>query len=115
MREAKPHEYLKVVASLLPREINCKDTTLDGLTDEQIRDGLAKLRRLIADNHERSSRNIKGPRGTCPTLTQKRPHEFLKIRTKSGAINALTFNRAHRSTFTSGWRNSARRSARCAP
>lgn len=48
VRDAKPHEYLKVVASLLPREINYSDTTVQDLTEEQLREGLAAIKHILA-------------------------------------------------------------------
>lgn len=48
VREEKPDQYLKVIASLLPKEVEIKRTTLDGLTDDELSTGLATLRALIA-------------------------------------------------------------------
>lgn len=36
VREERPHEYLKVVASLLPKQIEVKEGTFDGFSDEQL-------------------------------------------------------------------------------
>jgi hypothetical protein len=36
VRQEKPDQYLKVVASILPREFIVKDETVDHLTDEQL-------------------------------------------------------------------------------
>lgn len=36
VRETKPHEYLKVVASLLPKQVELKEGTFDGFSDEQL-------------------------------------------------------------------------------
>jgi hypothetical protein len=43
VRVQSPAAYLKVVASLLPKDVNLKVNNLDSLTDEQL---LARLRRL---------------------------------------------------------------------
>lgn len=40
-RADRPHDYVKVVASLLPREVNVKVNELDELTDEQLAQQLA--------------------------------------------------------------------------
>jgi hypothetical protein len=36
VREERPHEYLKVVASLLPKQIEIKEYAFDGVSDEQL-------------------------------------------------------------------------------
>ncbi len=36
VRQERPHEYLKVVASLLPKQIEVKEGAFDGLSDEQL-------------------------------------------------------------------------------
>ncbi len=36
VREGRPHEYLKIVASILPKQIELKEGTFDGITDEQL-------------------------------------------------------------------------------
>ncbi len=36
VRTERPHEYLKVVASLLPKQIEVKEGNFDGLSDEQL-------------------------------------------------------------------------------
>jgi len=36
MREERPHEYVKVVASILPRELNVKVSDLDELSDAEL-------------------------------------------------------------------------------
>ena len=36
VRIEKPDQYLKVVASILPKELNIKTDAFDGLTDEQL-------------------------------------------------------------------------------
>jgi hypothetical protein len=43
VRTDKPEAYLKIVASLLPRDLNLNVNKLDDLTDEQL---LARLRQL---------------------------------------------------------------------
>ena len=36
MREQRPHEYVKVVASLLPKQLNVQRNELEDLTDDQL-------------------------------------------------------------------------------
>lgn len=36
VREERPHEYLKVVASLLPKQVEIKEGAFDGVDDEQL-------------------------------------------------------------------------------
>jgi hypothetical protein len=43
VRETKPEQYLKVVASLMPRELNVKVNDLDELTDDQLRHQYAAI------------------------------------------------------------------------
>jgi len=48
VREDRPHEYLKVVASLLPKELHVKDVSVDDLTDGQLSDIIATIRSMGA-------------------------------------------------------------------
>ena len=43
VREEKPDQYLKVVASVLPKELNVKVSELDELSDEQLQRQLAHV------------------------------------------------------------------------
>jgi hypothetical protein len=36
VRKDRPHEYLKVIASLLPKQVEIKEGAFDGLSDEQL-------------------------------------------------------------------------------
>lgn len=47
VRAEKPDQYLKVIASLLPKEVEIKRTTLDGLTDDELAAGLEAVRAII--------------------------------------------------------------------
>ena len=47
VREEKPDAYLKVVASILPKELNVKVSELDDLSDEQIDKRIAALARAL--------------------------------------------------------------------
>ncbi len=48
VRDEKPDQYLKVVASILPRELNIKVNELDELTDEQLARQLAVIASQLA-------------------------------------------------------------------
>ena len=45
VRIERPHEYVKVVASILPKELNVNHTGLDDMSDDQL---IRKLRALTA-------------------------------------------------------------------
>lgn len=49
VRDERPHEYLKVVASILPKELNIKVNELDELSDEQLERQLAAVIAQLAD------------------------------------------------------------------
>lgn len=36
VREDRPHEYLKVIASILPKQVEIKEGAFDGISDEQL-------------------------------------------------------------------------------
>ena len=44
----KPHEYLKIIAQLMPKEVNVTTTMLDEMSLEQLEESLATLKRLQA-------------------------------------------------------------------
>lgn len=48
VREEKPDQYLKVVASILPKELNVKVGEIDELTDEQLARQLASVASQLA-------------------------------------------------------------------
>ena len=48
-REERPHEYVKVVAGLTPKEFNMKVSELDELSDEQIERQLAAVLAQLAE------------------------------------------------------------------
>lgn len=47
VREEKPDQYLKVVASILPKELNVKVSDLDELTDEQLEQRYAAIAQAL--------------------------------------------------------------------
>jgi hypothetical protein len=65
VRTDKPDASLKIVASLLPKDINLNVRPLDELSDDQLLARLAQLtetRRLIAIRPSRKPPGIKAPR-----------------------------------------------------
>lgn len=54
VRADKPHEYLKVIASVLPKELHVKDTTLDEMTDGEILGLIADVRAAKAGSGGKS-------------------------------------------------------------
>jgi hypothetical protein len=50
VRQEKPDQYLKVIASLLPREINLRDVTpdTDDLTDEELLERVRALQSSLS-------------------------------------------------------------------
>jgi hypothetical protein len=48
VRKAKPETYLKVIASILPRELHVKEQSMfDGMTNEQLDEILGSVRAII--------------------------------------------------------------------
>lgn len=54
VRENKPHEYLKVVASLLPKELNVKTSHVEEMSDDELADGIAALQSILATQAART-------------------------------------------------------------
>jgi hypothetical protein len=50
VREQRPHEYLKVVASILPKDLNTNVSPVEQMTDAELN---LTIKRLIADFEER--------------------------------------------------------------
>jgi hypothetical protein len=48
VRETRPQDYLKVIAMLMPKDINFRLSQYDELTDEQLRERLVRFSDLIA-------------------------------------------------------------------
>lgn len=73
VREERPHEYLKVTASILPKELNVKVSELDDLTDDQLQRQLAAgLAALAAAGFDplkgTGSAEATQPAGGLPTI-----------------------------------------------
>ena len=68
VREERPQDYLKVIASLLPKEFHVKDEAYDDLTDEQldhllgeVRSTHARVAREKARAREVAASSVEGP------------------------------------------------------
>lgn len=48
VREDRPHEYLKVVASIMPKELHVKTDALEEMTDDELAAGIAALQRALS-------------------------------------------------------------------
>ena len=48
VREDKPYDYLRIVVSLLPKELSATGSNLEEMTDEELGDILNAVRSLIA-------------------------------------------------------------------
>ena len=48
MRENNPADYVKVVAGILPKELNVKTSVVEELSDDELAAGIAALQSLIA-------------------------------------------------------------------
>lgn len=48
VRIERPHEYLKVVASILPKELNVTTTRVEEMSDDELADGIAALQAILA-------------------------------------------------------------------
>ncbi|WP_143149275.1 DUF5681 domain-containing protein [Hyphomicrobium sp. CS1BSMeth3] len=59
VREDRPHEYLKVVASILPKELNVKTSPLEGLSDEELEESIQFLRKMTRDGAVEPDPDIK--------------------------------------------------------
>jgi hypothetical protein len=48
VREERPHEYLKVVASILPKELNVNTRVVEEMSDDELAAGIAALQSVLA-------------------------------------------------------------------
>jgi len=62
VRKEKPHEYVKVVAGILPKEMNIRATAVEELSDDELAAGIAALQSILAaqplpDGSEKKTRH----------------------------------------------------------
>lgn len=48
VRKDRPHEYLKVIAGILPKELNVTTTRVEEMSDDELADGIAALQAILA-------------------------------------------------------------------
>lgn len=48
VREERPHEYLKIVAGLLPKELNINTNAAEEMSDDDLAAGIAALQSILA-------------------------------------------------------------------
>lgn len=54
VREERPHEYLKLVAGILPKELNIRTNALEELSDDDLAAGIDALRSAFAAREDGS-------------------------------------------------------------
>ena len=59
VRKADPSTYLRVVASILPKELSVTKATWDDVSDDELLEYLAKLRSIIAEDDQKAAANGK--------------------------------------------------------
>jgi hypothetical protein len=57
VRAERPHEYLRIIASILPRELHVQDATLEDLSDDDLIDAIAEIRRLRTEKGRGGARD----------------------------------------------------------
>jgi Family of unknown function (DUF5681) len=57
VRKNDPSTYLRVVASIIPKELSVTKATLDDVSDEELLEYLAKLRSIIAEEDQKEPAN----------------------------------------------------------
>jgi hypothetical protein len=58
VRTERPADYLKIIASTVPKELNVSASSLDDLSDEDLCDALDAVRALIATAKPRKSKPL---------------------------------------------------------
>jgi hypothetical protein len=49
VRTEKPSDYLKIIAAIVPKELNVRDMSLEDMSDEELLDSLDTVRALAAN------------------------------------------------------------------
>jgi len=47
-RSERPHEYLKIIAGMVPKELNVTTSRVEELSDDELADGIAALQSILA-------------------------------------------------------------------
>lgn len=67
VRETKPDQYLKVIASLMPKDVNLNITDdASEMTDDELADRIAKLTQAVAPFLDRRAGNAEKTAGEAP-------------------------------------------------
>jgi hypothetical protein len=53
VRQERPHEYLKVVAGILPKELNVNTNAVEEMSDDELAAGIAALQSILASQQAR--------------------------------------------------------------
>jgi hypothetical protein len=72
VREERPHEYLKLVAGLLPKEFDIKETNpVDGLTNEELSGIIETIRAIRAQQQQelQDCKHLPPPSSTAVALS----------------------------------------------
>lgn len=48
VRQARPHEYLKIIAGILPKELNVNTSRVEEMSDDDLANGIAALQSIVA-------------------------------------------------------------------
>ena len=62
VRAEKPDQYLKVIASILPKELHVKDASLDDMSDNELVELLAAVRSLTATGDREKAKSGRRPK-----------------------------------------------------
>lgn len=63
VRTEHPKDYLKVIASIVPKEFTVKDQTLEDMSDDELVELLAAVRSLTLAQHRKETGNGVEPKG----------------------------------------------------
>jgi hypothetical protein len=67
VRNERPADYLKVIASLIPKEVHVKDdSAMDGLSEDELRLGLDAIRAAIAAQSGKKTLERTEGQGSAP-------------------------------------------------
>ena len=67
VRQERPHDYLKVVASVLPKEMNVTTSQLEEMSDDDLALGIAALQSIIAAQVNAEERRVSADSASSST------------------------------------------------
>jgi hypothetical protein len=59
VRSERPHEYLKVIAGILPKELNVNTSRVEEMSDDELANGIAALQSILATQATREGSETK--------------------------------------------------------